>query len=286
LAANVEPTWDDVREQVSWFEKLLPIRRTMRSRNRSQAMSGLDAEYGPKRAASAQAAKKDEFETTAQYLARTAEARATFSKLEAEYKAERDKLEIVFKDPTGDPDLRALESIKSQRFRGPCNAEWLAYDADTETLTLFVGGADRTFRLPIAEAKAFKPRSSKLTCEGGLTPESVAVSDPFVKLVLMDAAPIQPYKIGSGVSAPGILFRVEPEYSEEARVAKFQGSVILRLIVDINGLPRSIRVERSLGMGLDEKAMQAVRKWRFRPGLKDGVAVPVESTVEINFRLL
>jgi len=94
------------------------------------------------------------------------------------------------------------------------------------------------------------------------------------------------YKIGGGVSAPAVILKVEPEYSEEARKAKFQGTVLLSVIVDEKGNPRDLRVVRPLGLGLDEKAMEAVMKWRFRPGLKDGRAVPVSAYVEVNFRLL
>ena len=94
------------------------------------------------------------------------------------------------------------------------------------------------------------------------------------------------YKIGGGVSAPAVILKVEPEYSEEARKAKFQGAVVLALIVDEKGNPREIRVVRPLGLGLDQKAIEAVEKWRFRPGLKDGKAVPVQATIEVNFRLL
>lgn len=286
LVTNPDLTWDEVQDQLSWLETLLPTRRSMRDRNRREALAALDSEYGPKRKAAAEAAKKDEFETTAQYMARTPEARATYAQIEADYKRDRDRLEMVFKDPTGDPDPRALQSLKSQRFSGPCKAEWIGYDADTEVLTLYVGGTDRAFRMPVAEAKAFKERSSKLTCEGGFTPESVTVSDPTVKLTQVDVPQLKPLRIGGGVSAPGITFRVEPGYSEEARAAKLQGAVVLALIVDRNGLPRSIRVVKSLGMGLDEKAIEAVRKWRFKPGTKDGVPVPVHATIEVNFRQL
>ena len=94
------------------------------------------------------------------------------------------------------------------------------------------------------------------------------------------------YKIGGGVSAPTVIFKVEPEYSEEARKAKFQGTVVLAVIVDEKGNPRDLRVIRPLGLGLDQKAIEAVEKWRFRPGMKDGRAVNVQATIEVNFRLL
>ena len=94
------------------------------------------------------------------------------------------------------------------------------------------------------------------------------------------------YKIGGGVSAPRVLFKVEPEYSEEARKAKWQGTVVLTVIVDEAGRPSHVSVLRSLGLGLDQKAIDAVSQWRFKPGLKDGKAVPVIATIEVNFRLL
>ena len=94
------------------------------------------------------------------------------------------------------------------------------------------------------------------------------------------------YRIGGGVSPPSVLSKVEPEYSEEARKAKWQGTVVLQLVVDEHGLPQQMKVTRSLGLGLDQKAIEAVAKWRFKPGLKDGKPVPVIATIEVNFRLL
>ena len=94
------------------------------------------------------------------------------------------------------------------------------------------------------------------------------------------------YKIGGGISAPKVVFQVEPEYSEDARKAKFQGVVVIALVVDDKGNPRDIRVVRPLGMGLDQKAIEAVEKWRFRPGQKDGKAVATQATIEVSFRLL
>ena len=94
------------------------------------------------------------------------------------------------------------------------------------------------------------------------------------------------FRIGGGVSAPVPIFKPEPEYSEEARKLKWQGSVVLSLVVDENGIPQNIKVIHSLGLGLDQKAIEAVQKWRFKPGLKDGKAVPVFADIEVNFRLL
>lgn len=89
----------------------------------------------------------------------------------------------------------------------------------------------------------------------------------------------------AGIIAPRAIYDPEPEYSEEARRVKHQGVVVLALVVDPQGKTRDIRVARSLGMGLDEKAIEAVRKWRFAPGTKDGTPVPVQVNIEVNFRL-
>jgi TonB family protein len=83
-----------------------------------------------------------------------------------------------------------------------------------------------------------------------------------------------------------LLSKVEPEYSEEARKAKYQGVVLLYVEVDPSGKAVNIRVLHSLGLGLDEKAMEAVKKWRFKPGVKDGRPVTVQAQIEVNFRLL
>jgi periplasmic protein TonB len=94
------------------------------------------------------------------------------------------------------------------------------------------------------------------------------------------------YRIGGGVSPPSVILKVEPEYSEEARKAKFQGTVVLFVVVDEKGNPRDLKVMRPLGLGLDQKAIEAVEKWKFRPGMKDGKPVAVQATIEVNFRLL
>jgi periplasmic protein TonB len=94
------------------------------------------------------------------------------------------------------------------------------------------------------------------------------------------------YRVGGGVTAPSLLQKIEPEYSEEARKAKYQGTVTLYIQVDPNGKAINMRVLHSLGLGLDEKAMEAVKKWKFKPGTKDGKPVTVEAQIEVNFRLL
>jgi TonB family protein len=93
------------------------------------------------------------------------------------------------------------------------------------------------------------------------------------------------YRVGGGVSAPRALYAPDPEYSDEARKAGVSGMVVLWMVVDANGRPQQIRVQRALGNGLDEKAIEAVRQWKFDPARKDGQAVPVMINVEVNFKL-
>jgi protein TonB len=82
-----------------------------------------------------------------------------------------------------------------------------------------------------------------------------------------------------------VLYSVEPEFSEEARKAKFAGNVLVNLWVDTNGLPSHIRVIRPVGMGLDEKAVEAVRQYRFKPAMENGKPVLVELNIEVNFQI-
>ncbi len=93
------------------------------------------------------------------------------------------------------------------------------------------------------------------------------------------------YHVGGGVSAPLVLSSVDPEYSDEARRAKFTGIVVVALVVDPSGMPRRVHVIRHLGMGLDEKAIQAVEQYRFKPAEYQGRPVPVEVNIEVNFQI-
>jgi TonB family protein len=83
-----------------------------------------------------------------------------------------------------------------------------------------------------------------------------------------------------------LIYKVEPEYSDEARRAKIQGTVLLYLEVDGEGKPRNIVVKQGLGLGLDDKAIEAVMRWKFRPGRRNGQPVVTAALVEVNFRLL
>lgn len=116
--------------------------------------------------------------------------------------------------------------------------------------------------------------------------------DPGTARVLLECRPAQtlaaPTQIYSGgvVDHPELFFRLEPEYSEEARKSRLQGQIALSLIVEPDGKVSGVRVLRPLGMGLDEQAIGAVMQWRFKPGMKEGKPVRVAAQVTVNFRLL
>ena len=93
------------------------------------------------------------------------------------------------------------------------------------------------------------------------------------------------YRVGGGVSAPKVIDSPDPEYSDEARRAKYQGTVVLWVVVGPDGRVHDIRVQRTLGMGLDERAVEAVKRWKFEPARKDGQPVAVQVNIEVRFTL-
>jgi TonB family protein len=94
------------------------------------------------------------------------------------------------------------------------------------------------------------------------------------------------HRVGAGVTPPQLLQKKEPEYSLEARAAKLAGSSVLYAEIGLDGLAHNVQVVERLGLGLDEKAVEAISQWRFKPGAKDGKPVTVAATIEVNFKLL
>lgn len=98
-----------------------------------------------------------------------------------------------------------------------------------------------------------------------------------------DGTPLR--KIGNGVTSPMLIYKVDPQYSPEARSAKFSGVVLVNLIVDAQGNPQNVHIVRGVGMGLDEKALEAIKHYKFRPAYEAGKPVPTELNVEVNFQV-
>lgn len=128
-------------------------------------------------------------------------------------------------------------------------------------------------------------------------PKSSLTSQPIQKLTTLQVIPnvteivapvgiaTQPQKIGGSVWAPVPLSTPQARYSYEARKKKIQGECLISLIVDADGMPQNPRMVRPVGYGLDEQALIAVRRYRFRPALKNGMPVPVMMSIQVNFRL-
>jgi TonB family protein len=164
---------------------------------------------------------------------------------------------------------------------------------ERHAINLFVDGTNNKPALKVLEKNAHSSGRSSLdnvenqrVAPGLIAP--VSINSPTAMYV--DAPPPPPanglFRIGGGVSAPVPLVSPEAEFSEQARRAKYQGVCLVSVIVDAEGNPQNPRVIRGLGMGLDEKALEAVRRYKFKPALKDGtIPVPVMITIEVNFRL-
>ena len=91
---------------------------------------------------------------------------------------------------------------------------------------------------------------------------------------------------GGGTTPPTVFSKVDPGYNELARLALVSGGVMLSIVVEPQGYASTFKLVKSLGLGLDEEAVKALRAWRFRPGLNGGTAVRVKTQIEVNFRLL
>jgi TonB family protein len=119
------------------------------------------------------------------------------------------------------------------------------------------------------------------------TPNAAPASDPAVPApsAPQEYGGVQVRKIGGGVSQPMLIHKTDPEFSAEAKKAKFNGIVLVNLIVDAKGKPQNVHVLRGVGMGLDEKAIKAVKQYKFKPAMEGGKPVPVGLNVEINFQI-
>jgi TonB family protein len=93
------------------------------------------------------------------------------------------------------------------------------------------------------------------------------------------------YKVGGNVSAPVLVHAVDAEFTQKGKQAKHEGVSVVSCVVDSDGIPQRVHTIRKLGMGLDEKAVEAVRQYRFKPGMLNGKPVAVAVTIEVNFRI-
>jgi TonB family protein len=149
------------------------------------------------------------------------------------------------------------------------------------------GSSAEVFRLKAQPAQTFgeKPKAVEdVAAEATEREAKMAAGEEAFKLAAAGTPGLE--RVGkNGVSAPVPLNSVDAGYSEEARREKIMGTCLVSMIVDAQGRPQNPRVVRALGYGLDQKALEAVRKYHFKPAMKAGVPVPVMITVEVTFRL-
>lgn len=112
-----------------------------------------------------------------------------------------------------------------------------------------------------------------------------ATNNEPTRTVMVDGVAEQVYHRGPGITIPQQTYSPDPAFSEEARKRHIEGVVTLALIVTSKGETTDVRVLNGRGYGLDEQAVETVRRWKFRPGSKDGKPVSVELNVEVSFRL-
>jgi protein TonB len=105
-----------------------------------------------------------------------------------------------------------------------------------------------------------------------------------VLFVLM-AAGVMVAREVAHITPPKVIYKAEPEYTNEAIAAKISGTVTVKFTVGADGIPSNPQVVRGLGSGLDENAVECVQKWRFTTATRDGAPVSVNATAEVNFRL-
>ncbi len=141
--------------------------------------------------------------------------------------------------------------------------------------TVFAGaGASRFFAFDLTASPALAdvevPRTARVAGRAG-----TAASDPGGRTG----------RSRDGVTAPRLISKVEPKYTDEARSAKLEGVVVVETVISQKGAPEQVRVVKGLGAGLDESAVEAVRHWGFKPALKNGKPVRARTRIEVHFEL-
>jgi TonB family protein len=116
-------------------------------------------------------------------------------------------------------------------------------------------------------------------------PITFSLVDQDEPVELTDAAGTPVRRIGGGISPPELAIQVAPEFTPEAKKAKFHGSVVVGCIIDEQGLPEDVHIVRGIGQGLNDKAIEAVKQYKFKPAMEDGKPVPVKLNIEVNFQL-
>jgi TonB family protein len=197
-----------------------------------------------------------------------------------------------------DKDLdRLRQVVRDRRIEWPQHADGHAWDNELARrsgvhaipATYLLDPSGRVVRRNLRGAELEKAVASLLGSPEATRPadrpEAQPQAEPQTKPEVKPSD--QPARAGqAGVTTPQLIHRVEPEYTETARRDGLEGTVVLYTVVETDGMIRQARVTRSLRADLDQKAMEAVKQWQFRPGTKEGKPVRVVAAIEVTFRLL
>ena len=179
------------------------------------------------------------------------------------------------------------DSVLSAGFAAATYADALVAAARQLTSTRLIGChmlTGKTFKSRVT--RLFDAEIRRIPSRLGIRSAAAASVIATIAIGLLVAAPQDDvYKVGSEVKSPSVQYRVDPEYTTEAHDAKVAGTVVLSCVIGTDGKAHDINVVKHLGSGLDEKAVEAIQKWSFNPGSKNGQLVKVRAQIEVNFRL-
>jgi TonB family protein len=184
------------------------------------------------------------------------------------------------------------DAVLCSGFEPASYAEALLATARQITSTNLIGChmTQRTLKSRIA--RLFESGMPRMTSPSTLLRTAMVFAAAIAAIAMLNgskqarAADEKVYRMSDGIASPGVIYKVEPSYTDEARAAKIAGSVLLSVVVGTDGLAHDINVVNGIDAGLDRKAVDAVQQWHFRPGTKDGQPVAVQANIEINFKLL
>jgi TonB family protein len=179
------------------------------------------------------------------------------------------------------------DSVLSAGFAAATYADALVAAARQLTSTRLIGChmlTGKTFKSRVT--RLFDARIARIPSRSGIRSAVIASVIAVIAIGLLVAAPQDDvYKAGGGVQSPSLQYKVDPQYTDEARDAKIEGSVVLSVVIGTDGKAHDINVVKHLGGGLDEKAVEAVQMWSFNPGQKNGQLVKVRAQIEVNFKM-
>ena len=185
---------------------------------------------------------------------------------------------VVFLRPVGsDLDLLAIQVASADRFKPGTHGGSPSVVGQTLKIRLHAC-VDENGK----KAASYQLRSQP---EQELGPLPRAPAKAVLAPIDHDNRPERLQRIGGSVYAPIVIHTAEAHFTPEAQKAKYQGTCIVSVVIDRNGIPGGFRIVKGLDHGLNEKAIEAVKQYRFKPAMKDGEPVPVALGIEVDFRL-